>query len=206
VPRTARVPSGGFVYHILNRSVGRMHMFCKVSDSEAFERVIVDAHPRQPIRNLSYCVLVIAFAVATAGELDGSRQRSFDHEGLRPSAGEHRKRTTRWRRDVGAGNGKRSRIGADRSSGRRPTERAPIGDRGDKLITRIGFHPAVRLADKAIAARFPSRGPVFVPRPSQPRAHRGVMIRRHAPGFQADCGPVANGKGLAKPRSSPRSC
>ena len=82
--------------------------------------------------------IVIALAGGTAGELDGSRQRSFDHEGIRPSAGEHRERTTIRRREVGAGNGKRSRVGADRSSGRPPTESEPIGDRGDKLITRIG--------------------------------------------------------------------
>src|ERR1700733_5863689 len=55
--RTARVAPGGFVYHVLNRSVGRMHMFRKESDFEAFERVMVDAHLRQPIRILSYCVL-----------------------------------------------------------------------------------------------------------------------------------------------------
>jgi hypothetical protein len=73
----------------------------------------------------------------TSGELDGSRQRSFDHEGIRPSPGEHRRRTTIWRREVGAGNGKRSRVGADRSSGRPPAESEPIGDRGDKLITWI---------------------------------------------------------------------
>ena len=177
-------------------------MFRKESDFEAFERVMVEAHLRQPIRILSYCVLsnhwhfvawpdedgqltdffrrlahihairwrvshrtvgyghlyqgrfksfpvqsddqllgllryvernplsaglvdrgatvavgqpvvenarhggdqsfVIALAGGTAGELDGSRQRSFDHEGIRPSAGEHRKRTTIRRREVGA--------------------------------------------------------------------------------------------------------
>jgi hypothetical protein len=66
--------------------------------------------------------IVIALAGGTAGELDGSRQRAFDREGIRPSAGEHRERTTIRRREVGAGNGKRSRVGADRSSGRPPTE------------------------------------------------------------------------------------
>jgi len=32
-------------------------MFRKESDFEAFERVMVEAHLRQPIRILSYCVL-----------------------------------------------------------------------------------------------------------------------------------------------------
>jgi putative transposase len=57
MPRTARVAPGGFVYHVLNRSVGRMHMFRKESDFEAFERIMVEVHLRQPIRILSYCVL-----------------------------------------------------------------------------------------------------------------------------------------------------
>jgi hypothetical protein len=45
-------------------------MFRKQSDFEAFERVMVEAHQRQPIRILS-C------------ELDGSCQRAFDCEGAR---------------------------------------------------------------------------------------------------------------------------
>jgi putative transposase len=57
MPRAARVAPGGFVYHVLNRSVGRMHMFRKDADFEAFERVMVEAHQRQPIRVLSYCVM-----------------------------------------------------------------------------------------------------------------------------------------------------
>ncbi len=55
--RMARIAPGGLVYHVLNRSVGRMHMFRKEADFEAFERVIVETHEREPIRILSYCVL-----------------------------------------------------------------------------------------------------------------------------------------------------
>jgi hypothetical protein len=81
---------------------------------------------------------------ATAGELDGSRQRGFDHAGITPSAGEHRVRTTMRRREVGAGNDSESRVRADRSSARPATESEPIGDRDDKLSTRVpssgGFH------------------------------------------------------------------
>jgi hypothetical protein len=129
-------------------------MLRKEFEFEAFERVMVEAHLRQPIRILSHCVLVIALAGGTAGELDGSRQRSFDHEGMRPSAGEHRERTTVRRREVGAGNRKRSPIGADRSPGRPPTESERINDRGDKPITRIGFDPEVRMTEKPIAYWF----------------------------------------------------
>jgi putative transposase len=51
--RTARVAPGGLVYHVLNRSVGRMHMFRKEADFGAFERVMVETHQRQPLRILS---------------------------------------------------------------------------------------------------------------------------------------------------------
>jgi hypothetical protein len=112
-------------------------MFHKESDLEAFERVMVDAHLRQPSRILLYCVLAFAMAGGTADELGGSCRRSFDHEGIRWSARQHRERTTIRRREVDAGNVKESRVGADRSSGRPPTENEPIGGGGDKLITRI---------------------------------------------------------------------
>jgi len=56
--RTARVAPGGIIYHVLNRSVGRVHMFRKPADFEAFERIIVETHQHEPIRTLSYCVLL----------------------------------------------------------------------------------------------------------------------------------------------------
>ena len=57
MPRAARNAPGGLVYHVLNRSVGRMHLFGKDADFEAFQRVLIEAHQRHPIRVLSYCVL-----------------------------------------------------------------------------------------------------------------------------------------------------
>ena len=42
--------TGASVYHVMSRSVGTMHMFRKQSDFEAFERVMVEAHLRQPAR------------------------------------------------------------------------------------------------------------------------------------------------------------
>jgi hypothetical protein len=79
-------------------------MFRKQSDFEAFERVMVEAHQRQPIRILS-C------------KLDGSCQRAFDLEGARPSASQHRERTTLRRGRMGAANSEGSRVGAHRSPG-----------------------------------------------------------------------------------------
>ena len=42
---------------MLNRSVGKMHLFGKDADFEAFQRVMIEAHQRHPIRIRSYCVL-----------------------------------------------------------------------------------------------------------------------------------------------------
>ena len=57
MPRAARKAPGGQVYHVLNRSIGRMHVFGKNADFEAFQRVMIEAHQRHPIRILSYCVM-----------------------------------------------------------------------------------------------------------------------------------------------------
>ena len=48
MPRTARVAPGGFVYHVLNRSVAPMHMFRKDVDFEMFERVMVEGTSGNP--------------------------------------------------------------------------------------------------------------------------------------------------------------
>ncbi len=40
MPRTARVAPGGMVFHVLNRAVGRMRLFGKDRDFEAFEEII----------------------------------------------------------------------------------------------------------------------------------------------------------------------
>ena len=50
-----------------------MHMFRKETDFEAFERVIVETHERQPIRILSYCVYY-----RTIGTLSSGRRRTVN--------------------------------------------------------------------------------------------------------------------------------
>jgi putative transposase len=40
MPRTGRVTPAGMVFHVLNRGVGRMKLFRKDADYEAFERVL----------------------------------------------------------------------------------------------------------------------------------------------------------------------
>jgi len=57
MPRTARAAPGGYVYHVLNRSVARLPLFQKDGDYEAFVRVMIEAKAKHPIRLLSYCLM-----------------------------------------------------------------------------------------------------------------------------------------------------
>jgi putative transposase len=57
MPRRLRNASGGYVYHVLNRAVGRGEIFADDADYRAFERVIERTHDRIPIRVVSYCLM-----------------------------------------------------------------------------------------------------------------------------------------------------
>jgi putative transposase len=45
------------VFHVLNRGVGRMRLFAKVGDYEAFERVLAETLDLWPMRLCAYCVM-----------------------------------------------------------------------------------------------------------------------------------------------------
>lgn len=55
--RTPRSAVGNVVYHVLNRANGRMRIFRKDRDYEAFEKVLKDAKERYQVRILSYCLM-----------------------------------------------------------------------------------------------------------------------------------------------------
>jgi putative transposase len=55
--RPLRAASGGLVYHVLNRANGRLTLFGKDGDYEAFLRVLDAAVSRVAMRLLAYCVL-----------------------------------------------------------------------------------------------------------------------------------------------------
>ena len=57
MPRTARATEGGMIYHVLNRGNGRMRIFHKPGDFEAFERVLGEGLQRYPVELLSYCLM-----------------------------------------------------------------------------------------------------------------------------------------------------
>lgn len=57
MPRNLRRIEAGVVYHVLNRAVGRMRIFSTDHDYLAFQRVMVDALDRHPVRLLGYCLM-----------------------------------------------------------------------------------------------------------------------------------------------------
>ncbi len=57
MPRQPRAAPGGYVYHCLNRAVARLPLFQKEADYDAFERVLLSAQERHPLRMLGYCII-----------------------------------------------------------------------------------------------------------------------------------------------------
>jgi len=57
MPRRARIAPGEIIYHALNRANGRSQLFDKPEDYAAFERIMVAAMRRAPIRLLAYCLM-----------------------------------------------------------------------------------------------------------------------------------------------------
>ncbi len=58
MPRRGRTAVGGLVYHVLNRANGGMALFEDAGDYHAFERLLVQAHARMPMRTLAYCLML----------------------------------------------------------------------------------------------------------------------------------------------------
>ena len=57
MPRHARQCPGGYVYHVWNRAAGRLRLFKKDKDYAAFERIMVLAGEKCPIRILDWCLM-----------------------------------------------------------------------------------------------------------------------------------------------------
>jgi putative transposase len=75
--RKPRFAPGGLVYHVLNRSAGRSILFRRDGDFEAFERLLVEAHRRVPLRLLSYCIMGNHWHFVTWPEKDGQLTEFF---------------------------------------------------------------------------------------------------------------------------------
>ena len=57
MPRRPRIAPGGWIYHVLNRSAGRLKLFRTDDDFAAFDRLLLEAQERHPLRIFSYCVM-----------------------------------------------------------------------------------------------------------------------------------------------------
>lgn len=71
MPRTARIAPGGMIFHVLNRGVGRMRLFLKDADFEAFERNILKTLESRPMRICAYCLLSNHWHLVLWPERDG---------------------------------------------------------------------------------------------------------------------------------------
>src|SRR5205823_2694908 len=82
MPRIARVAPGGYIYHVLNRANGRVPLFRKQQDFQAFYRVLLQAYQRFPTRLLAWCIMGNHWHfLAWPGE-DGELSRFFGYLGL----------------------------------------------------------------------------------------------------------------------------
>lgn len=57
MPRTSRAAVGGMVYHVLNRGNGRMEIFRKPGDYQAFVELMIDAKERAQIQIFGFCLM-----------------------------------------------------------------------------------------------------------------------------------------------------
>jgi putative transposase len=73
--RPLRNAVGGLVYHALNRANGRLRLFAKPADYEAFERVLAEAQQEHPVPLLAYCVMPNHWHLVLAPRQDGDLSR-----------------------------------------------------------------------------------------------------------------------------------
>ena len=57
MPRAPRNCPGGLVYHVWNRAAGRLRLFKKPQDYEAFEKVLIEARQRHSLPILDWCLM-----------------------------------------------------------------------------------------------------------------------------------------------------
>src|SRR5947209_9281344 len=57
MPRTARAAVGGVVYHVLNRGNGRMRIFRKPPDYQAFLKLMLEAGEHADVELFGFCLM-----------------------------------------------------------------------------------------------------------------------------------------------------
>jgi putative transposase len=71
MPRRLRHAAGGYVYHVLNRAVGRSTLFDKDGDYDAFVRVLIQAQDWIAVPILAYCVMPNHWHLVLGPKKDG---------------------------------------------------------------------------------------------------------------------------------------
>ncbi len=71
MPRRLRCADAGYVYHVLNRAVGRATLFHKSPDYAAFEKILRQAWERSAMRLLAYVVMPNHWHLVVWPERDG---------------------------------------------------------------------------------------------------------------------------------------
>jgi putative transposase len=98
MPRVARHAPGGYVFHVLNRGVGRMQLFSRPADYEAFEAVLTDTLAKIPLAIYGYCLMPNHWHFVVRPSAAGDLGRFFQRLTVT-----HANRWQRHRRRVGYG-------------------------------------------------------------------------------------------------------
>ncbi len=80
--RTLRNAVGDMVYHVLNRANGRMQIFRKDTDYQAFEKLLAEAKEKYPMRILAYCLMPNHWHLLLYPEHDDDMPRFMRWSGL----------------------------------------------------------------------------------------------------------------------------
>jgi putative transposase len=94
MPRLPRVAPGGLVYHVINRANGRLRLFRKDQDFQAFYDVLALALQRHPTRLLAWCIMGNHWHFVVWPREDGELSRFFGYLALTHA--------TRWQAAHGA--------------------------------------------------------------------------------------------------------
>jgi putative transposase len=98
MPRVGRIAPGGFIYHVLNRGVGKMTLFRSGKDFQAFQRCLVETQKQTPMRVLGFCVMSNHWHLLLWPQRDGDLARFMMRLTIR-----HVRRWLEYRKQVGDG-------------------------------------------------------------------------------------------------------
>lgn len=77
MPRQARVAPPGQVFHVMNRAAGRYRMLQRDSDFAALQRILIEAHEREPLRILAYSLMGNHWHFVVWPSAEGQMSRFF---------------------------------------------------------------------------------------------------------------------------------